>query len=90
MDNEFVVIGDTGFKGKLIVMEFIALGHNYSLNHRGKSGIEVGQIMGSGGINSSEEEEEVQDSVNTSYGCDPRTRTNIRGHFRVTTKNTTS
>jgi hypothetical protein len=37
-------------------MEFIALGHNYSLNHRGESGIEAGQIMVSGGINSSEEE----------------------------------
>ena len=45
------------------MMEFIALGHNCSLNHRGESGIEAGQIMGSGGINSSEEEEEVQDSV---------------------------
>ena len=37
-------------------MEFIALGHNYSLNHRGESGFEAGQIMGSGGIDSSEED----------------------------------
>ena len=41
------------------MMEFIALGHNCSLNHRGESGIEAGQILGSGEIDTSENKRRV-------------------------------